>query len=119
MASCLPQACIPKACTLTLSPIHQYVFVNGMNCALSQVRSLKASANAAADESASAKFRLQTARQAASELREMIVEARAPHVLPGGCCMRCVHANIRVLIASNHCGAQRLHGVQADRMNIV
>ena len=47
-----------------------------------QVRSLKASANAAADESASAKFRLQTARQAVSELREMIVEARTPHAFP-------------------------------------
>ena len=46
---------------------------------LPQVRSLKASANAAADESANAKFRLQTARQAVSELREMIVEARTPH----------------------------------------
>ncbi|KAK9843984.1 hypothetical protein WJX81_001035 [Elliptochloris bilobata] len=40
-----------------------------------EVRTLKGAANAAADEAASAKFRLQTARQAASELRELIVES--------------------------------------------
>jgi len=57
-----------------------------------QVRDLKGAANAAADEAASAKFRLQTARQAAAELRELIVEARRRWrrgVRPWAACLQC------------------------------
>lgn len=56
-----------------------------------QVRTLKAGTNAAADEAASLKFRLQTARQAASELRELIVDvsSTAPFEADRTCqCMR-------------------------------
>lgn len=91
-------ACCRNACLAFPSSCKQH-----KSCALPQVRSLKASANAAADESANAKFRLQTARQAVSELREMIVEARTPQTF--SCAHGCV-ATFVLMLSARSCGVQ-------------